>query len=315
MKYPILLLFVVCCLLPHFGISQKAKSRSIDPQTKEIMIPVDGQNRKFIVHTPPSYNPKGNLYPVVFMFHGGGGSGEQFLKTSGWREVGDREGFITVFPTGLKTCVMKADGPQDRNSWMTTGKLANLCPGQAPHDDVKFVKVMLSYLNGKYSINQKKIYASGFSNGMGLILSQLMPNLSGRFAAFAGAGSLLQTSEGPVNGASPLFVMVGENDYRFFPPGENSIPISESDFEADTFMKSMQDNLLDMQQLDGTYQVRDRQKYLAYRFTTPSGNGSPEMRFAVLKGLGHVYPKGRAKQDNGIVAAEIFWEFFKTHKR
>ena len=42
------------------------------------------------------------------MFHGSSGTGEQFLRTSGWREQADREGLIAVFPTGLRYRVLES---------------------------------------------------------------------------------------------------------------------------------------------------------------------------------------------------------------
>ena len=40
--------------------------------------------------------------PVVFMYHGSGGDGEQFLRISGWREQADATGLVAVFPTGVR---------------------------------------------------------------------------------------------------------------------------------------------------------------------------------------------------------------------
>ena len=56
--------------------------------------------RQFIVHLPPAYQSQPNQsFPVVFMLHGGGGSGRKYYNISGWKELGDQEGIITVFPT------------------------------------------------------------------------------------------------------------------------------------------------------------------------------------------------------------------------
>ena len=44
--------------------------------------------------------------PVVFMFHGSTGTGEQFLRVSGWREQADATGLVAVFPTGLRYRVL-----------------------------------------------------------------------------------------------------------------------------------------------------------------------------------------------------------------
>lgn len=47
--------------------------------------------------------------PVVFMFHGTDQNGEQFYNISGWKEVGDAQNILTVFPSALSYCV-KEDG-------------------------------------------------------------------------------------------------------------------------------------------------------------------------------------------------------------
>ena len=58
---------------------------------------LDGHQRRYEVYVPA--NARRNA-PVVFMFHGGSGDGERFLKISGWREQADATGLIAVFPTG-----------------------------------------------------------------------------------------------------------------------------------------------------------------------------------------------------------------------
>ncbi|MEL6674337.1 MAG: hypothetical protein AAFR61_19170 [Bacteroidota bacterium] len=304
-------------LLSLSGLSlfgQNPNIRQIDPQTQSIRMQVDGFDRQFIIHLPPAYQSQPQAtFPVVFMFHGGGGTGQKFFNISHWKETGDREGFITVFPTALKKCLNKSDGPSRKNYWMTTEKLNILCPGETPHDDVRFVREMLAYLQSNLRVNSQKIYASGFSNGMGFILSKLLVEMSDTFAAFGGAGSLLQTSAGPINDAAPLFVMLGEKDDRFtVHAGVASLPATEAALEANVFMKSAQEVLLEMEQLATTYQVRERPRYLQYRFPTPVGSGAPEMRFAVLKGIGHAFPSGKP-QHNGIIAADVLWNFFNAY--
>ena len=49
-----------------------------------------------------------------------------------------------------------------------------------------------------------------------------------------------------------------------------------------------------------------------HRSSTETQNGgSQELRFGIIKDLGHVYPHGGEKH-NDIVIAEVFWEFFNS---
>ena len=58
---------------------------------------LDGVQRRFEVYVPANVPADA---PVVFMFHGSSGTGEQFANISGWREEADQRGLIAVFPTG-----------------------------------------------------------------------------------------------------------------------------------------------------------------------------------------------------------------------
>ncbi|MDW3651513.1 MAG: hypothetical protein R8P61_30820 [Bacteroidia bacterium] len=303
------IVILLALLLSGHLFAQSPQSKNLAPGSTGVRMEVEGLIREFIVHTPPTYDAnRAQAYPVVFMFHGGGGTGMKFHNTSGWKEKGDQEGIITVFPTAYRTCLDKADGRSEKNYWMTAGKLDQLCANQKAHDDVPFVEAILDHLNSNYHVESRKIYASGFSNGMGFILSQLLPRMSDRFAAFGGVGSLLQEEVNAAN-ASPTFAMIGSMDDHFTGhAGLSELPHNESGVEANTFLKSSQETILNSMGLGTQYKVRERPKYLLYRFE----GTDTELRYAILKGLAHVYPKGRQK-DNGIVAAKVFWDFFQQY--
>ena len=72
----------------------------VNPRAVEL----DGIDREYLVYVPE--RRAADRVPVVFMFHGSSGDGEQFLNGSGWREQADREGFVAVFPTGLRYRVL-----------------------------------------------------------------------------------------------------------------------------------------------------------------------------------------------------------------
>jgi hypothetical protein len=102
--------------------------------TTVAMLDHDGESRSYRVHVPPGYDGLTPV-PLVFVFHGGGGSGEQIeLRSSGMNEIADREGFVAVY----------ADGTGTIRTWNAGG-----CCGSAARDevdDVGFVRALLDHL-------------------------------------------------------------------------------------------------------------------------------------------------------------------------
>jgi polyhydroxybutyrate depolymerase len=108
--------------------------------------------RSFIVHAPPSYNGTTRM-PVVFDFHGLGGTASMWRNASRWRSVGDTQGFITVYPQGLPN--MSGGSP----GWNAGGCCVTVA------DDVAFTRAMITHLQSNACIDSKRIHATGCSNG------------------------------------------------------------------------------------------------------------------------------------------------------
>jgi polyhydroxybutyrate depolymerase len=119
--------------------------------TKSIM--VGTLMRSFLLHIPTGYTGK-TAVPVVFDFHGLGGSGSSQKGLSGWATLGDSKGFITVFPNGVG------------NSW-NIGRCCSTAQTQNV-DDVGFVRAIIKQLQTDACIDSKRVYASGCSNGGGM---------------------------------------------------------------------------------------------------------------------------------------------------
>ncbi len=81
--------------------TQQAPPRRGPQVERTIYLVVEGALREFIIYRPAQL-PVDRKTPVVFAFHGTGGSGENFYQDSGWREKADAEGFMTVFPSALR---------------------------------------------------------------------------------------------------------------------------------------------------------------------------------------------------------------------
>lgn len=140
---------------------------------------VDGVERQALVFLPA----KPQNAPVVLAFHGHGGNmrfaarGMHFQDQ--WPEA------IVVYPQGLPTpSLLREDKQGTKPGWQHR-------PGESGDRDLKFVDTILRTLREQYSIDQNRVYATGFSNGgfFSYLLWATRPEL---FAAFApGAGLIL----------------------------------------------------------------------------------------------------------------------------
>ncbi|MCE7933384.1 MAG: hypothetical protein DYG96_02200, partial [Chlorobi bacterium CHB2] len=161
-----------------------AVATRLSSQTRyDINMMVDAVKREVIIAVPSGTPPAGG-YPVVFMFHGTSGDGEKFFNISGWKEKGEAEKFISVFPSALKYCFTE-DGEQKTTTRWNCGELVeDACPGQNLKNDVTFVRAIVDSLKSRFPVNPRKFYVSGFSNGA-CFAFKLAVEMSDVFAAIA----------------------------------------------------------------------------------------------------------------------------------
>mgnify|MGYP006136591581 FL=1 len=137
----------------------------------------DGQNRSFIVYVPSSYNASSQS-PLLFNFHGGGGTSSDFINyENDMRPIADTANFIAVYP---QAAVDPTDGS---NSW--------LHKTPTTHNDVNFIEAIIDTLSNDYNIDNDRVYACGYSEG-GIFSYELGCRLNDRIAAFSSvSGSML----------------------------------------------------------------------------------------------------------------------------
>ena len=124
----------------------------------------DGE-RSFRINIPRDYDASTPL-PLIMGFHGNGSDGAEFQNYTGLPQLPA----ITVFPDG----VLKDDG---KRSWQGA-------PYASDADDVAFVDDLLDEVESEHCIDLNRIFATGKSNGGGMV-SVLACHLRDRFSAFA----------------------------------------------------------------------------------------------------------------------------------
>lgn len=129
---------------------------------------VDNHKRDYILHLPAGYKA-GEPIPLVFVFHGGGGNSAQMQRHFEMDPIADREKFIVVYPNSIN------------KNWNDGREFDEKVTGK---DDVKFINQLLDTLIKNYSINPKRVFATGISNG-GFFSYYLSYKLSHRILAVA----------------------------------------------------------------------------------------------------------------------------------
>ena len=139
----------------------------------------DGNNREYIIYVPSIYDGS-EAYPLMFNFHGGGGTSNDFININDMRSVADTAGFIAVYP---QAAVDPNDGS---NAWLHKAPTS--------HDDVFFIEAIIDTLSNDYFIDNDRVYACGYSEG-GIFSYELACRLNNRIAAISSvSGSMLVDS-------------------------------------------------------------------------------------------------------------------------
>lgn len=177
----LLLLLALCS-----AVAQPVTAASADALTH---LQAGGKDRTYTVHVPPQA-PPAQGFPVIVALHGGGMQGAAMQKLTRFDALADARGFIVVYPDGV-------------------GKHWN--DGRAtikdPQDDVGFVVGMLDRLGQQQSIDARRVYATGVSNGA-LFAERLGCALAGRIAGIAPvAGTLPADLQHSCTPARPVGVM------------------------------------------------------------------------------------------------------------
>jgi polyhydroxybutyrate depolymerase len=150
------------------------------PVLKEGKIAVDGRERSYLYYLPTTY-ASGKLTPLMVSFHGLGSSAEGQSILTGLAEAAERNGFIVVFPESTD---IPSGGPEAQDAGWAKQWNAGYPNNQmaAGVDDVKFVSRLLDKLEAEWSIDRRRVYLSGVSNGA-MFAQRAALELSERIAA------------------------------------------------------------------------------------------------------------------------------------
>jgi polyhydroxybutyrate depolymerase len=159
----------------------------------------DGMNREYILYVPNSYDGT-SAVPLLFNFHGFGGSASEFINDADMRAEAEANSFILVYPQG--SCLNGA------SHW-------NPCPidgdNKSSADDVGFVEALVNEVSSQYTIDLERIYAAGYSNG-GMMAYGLANYKSNLIAAVASVSGSMLDCLGNTSHPIPVVHLHGTSD-------------------------------------------------------------------------------------------------------
>jgi hypothetical protein len=115
---------------------------------------INGAQREALIFAPTA-STKSGTSPLVFVFHGHGGTMQNISRSmhiqTNWPEA------IVIYMQGVPTPT-RIDPEGKRAGWQRA-------LGEVGDRDLKFFDAVLASMRKKFSVNDKRIYAAGFSNG------------------------------------------------------------------------------------------------------------------------------------------------------
>jgi len=160
---------------------------------------VDGVARKALVSIPATATKSDT--PVVFAFHGHGGTAAQASRSFGYHTLWPEA--IVVYMQGLNTPGRLTDPEGKKPGWQSG-------PGDQKDRDLKFFDAVLASLRSDYKVDAKRIYSTGHSNGGGF--TYLLWGSRGELFAAMAPSAAIPSRDGKELAPKPVIHVAGEND-------------------------------------------------------------------------------------------------------
>jgi polyhydroxybutyrate depolymerase len=173
--------FLLCLLCAAVSrlTAQTADAGKLLPGFVRVELKIEDTARTALVYAPAAAKEK--AVPVVFVFHGHGGSmlnaARSFAMHRHWPEA------IAVYPQGLPTPGKLTDPEGKRAGWQSAA-------GVQGDRDFKFFDALLTKLKTNYKVDEKRLYCTGHSNG-GQFTYLLWAERGDQFAAFAPSAAVM----------------------------------------------------------------------------------------------------------------------------
>jgi len=298
---------------------QRRADKTSDAPAKGGLQELQVQGRKVLVHLPTGYDAA-KPAPLVLALHGGGGHAEYMADDEkyGLQKKADAAGFVVAFPNGYS----KLPGGRFA-TWNAGG-----CCGDARDkgsDDVGFARATVKAIQARYSIDARRVFATGMSNG-GMLSHRLACEAADVFRAVAAvAGTDATTNCTPSQPVSVLHIHARDDTHVLFDGGagadafRDKSKVMEFVSVPETISRWTQRN----QCTASPQRTLDKPgaKDGAYCETYSGCAGGVSVQLCVTEAGGHSWPgagsvrRGKPAASQALDANDVIWRFFEQAAR
>ena len=278
----------------------------------ELSLEHEGAARTFQLYVPSSYQ-KGKPTPLLLALHGRPGNARRMADLTSFNSRAERHGFIAVYPQGL------------HQYW---NYLHGILGYRQQPNDSDFLLKVVDAIESEYSIDDKRVYVTGISNGgfMAQRLACYAPQKIAAFASVAAGGYAGMSIECENNAAVNMLYMHGTDDTKV---PWNGLSVKDADGNPQLVTMSIRDSVkfwVDRNQCSTevtSMEISPRQSSSPTRvksFSSTNCQTRAEVVLYAIIGGGHNWPgvadfipasiAGRVNMD--IHASDVIWSFFST---
>ena len=182
----------------------------LTPGQTLLQLDVQGVAYDVRVHVPETYTGTADApAPVVINWHWLGSDGFQQATYSGYEDLAETEGFLTVHPTGPPI------PGSDQNAWdlalLTSEQMADIGVDPGNRDDLAMAGQLIDTLVADWCVDPGRVYSTGLSNG-GFFTARLICEMGDRIAAAVVVAGLTHAEDCEPAAAVPLLAYHGTDD-------------------------------------------------------------------------------------------------------
>lgn len=303
-------------ILQRIGAVQTAAraflaSPDVAGRTEVVQLEHGGRTRSYRLRIPPGVERMKST-ALLFVFHGGGGNGEQAERSTRFCDIADRERFCVVYP----------DGTGYFRNRLLTWNSGGIPVYASEHDvdDASFVRAVLASVQTRAPIDLDRVFATGISNG-GMMCHRLARECADVFAGIAPvSGAMNFTEKDASMPIATLLVHGTKDEHVLIGGGRPKRSIGKAGDRVDASLADAADYYRRRNGCSGDPLVES--EGAARIETWSNGHGLP-VRVVTIAGGGHAWPGGErgdypgADEPSDWPASERIWSFFAplTKKR
>jgi len=178
------------------GCKSRPEPAGADPPKKTGPPPLAPTARPYGLYVPAALD-RSKAAPLVVFFHGYGSTGASSARGFGLMGLADAHGFVLAYPDGTLDA-------QGRRFWNATNACCNF--ENVDVDDVAYAAWILDDVASRTSIDRKRVYVAGHSNG-GFMAMRLACDLAPRVAAAVSLAGAAWQDASQCNPSEPVSVL------------------------------------------------------------------------------------------------------------